>query len=93
MRTVAITPSKARNLPAEIVRKVCQEWTVAGLNAILDANPRPKQPLRFLYMSGAAAADPAHPHSKDVKMWMPPYMIEYAKMRVSALLISVSGNL
>ncbi|CAO2649672.1 Nn.00g009640.m01.CDS01 [Neocucurbitaria sp. VM-36] len=79
--TVAITPSKARDLPTEIVRKVCQEWTLVGLKTILDANPSSKQPFRFLYMSGSAASDPANAHSKDTKAWMPQHMVEYSKMR------------
>ncbi|KAH8725390.1 hypothetical protein GQ44DRAFT_826520 [Phaeosphaeriaceae sp. PMI808] len=79
--TVAITPGKSRTLPPETVRKVCQEWAVAGFKAILEANSNQKNRLRFLYMSGAAASDPANPHSKDVKVWMPKYMIDYSKMR------------
>jgi hypothetical protein len=82
LRTVAITPSKANALPVETVRKVCQEWTVAGLTAILDANPNPPKPFRFLYMSGIAASDPARKHTKDVDVWTPKSMMEYSKMRV-----------
>lgn len=81
---MAITPNKARSLPIEEVRKVCQGWTISGFKAILDANPSPKQPLRFLYMSGAAASDPAQEHSKDTATWMPKSMVEYSHMRVSA---------
>jgi hypothetical protein len=81
-RTVAITPSKANALPVETVRKVCQEWTVAGLTTILDANPTPPKPFRFLYMSGIAAYDPERRHSKDVEVWTPKSMVEYSKMRV-----------
>lgn len=82
-RTVAITPSKARQMAPETVRMVCQDWVVEGLKAILEANPSPEQPLRFLYMSGSMAFDPARPRSRNKTIWIPSYIMEYSKMRVS----------
>ncbi len=61
IRTVAITPSKARALPFEQVRRVCHDYTLLGLETLFAASKqggREKsnntQPFRFLYMSGAA---------------------------------------
>jgi hypothetical protein len=67
-------------MPFDTVRKVCQEWTLAGFKAVLDANPN--KPLRFLYMSGAASSDPSHDQNKS---WTPKSMLQYAQMRVSQL--------
>ncbi|KAH7564392.1 hypothetical protein BM1_01439 [Bipolaris maydis] len=80
--TVAITPSKARQMAPETVRMVCQDWVVEGLKAILEANPSPEQPLRFLYMSGSMAFDPARPRSRNKTIWIPSYIMEYSKMRL-----------
>ncbi|KAF1994731.1 hypothetical protein P154DRAFT_624482 [Amniculicola lignicola CBS 123094] len=79
--TVAITPSKAKAHPAETVLKVNQEWALAGLRAIIDANPNPKKPVRFLYMSGAAAHDPDGVDKGATKPWMPKSMEEYGLQR------------
>lgn len=53
IRTVAITPSKSQSQDFEVVKRVCQTSTLAGINAIHQAGPA--KPFRFLYMSGAAA--------------------------------------
>ena len=82
-RTVAITPSKAKAQDPELVRKVCQTWAIQGLKTMLEVNQNSAHPFRFLYMSGTGSMDPARPMSKDKKVWMPSYMVEYGKMRVS----------
>ena len=78
-RTVAITPSKSRGLPFDEVRRVCLDYTVAGLQAIFQAQDEGRthdsKPLRFLYMSGSAAE---RDQSKR-----PTMMAEYCLMRVS----------
>ncbi|RYP31941.1 hypothetical protein DL767_005482 [Monosporascus sp. MG133] len=51
--TVAITPGKSRALDWEVVKRVCQTSTLAGLAAMCEAGPA--RPFRFLYMSGATA--------------------------------------
>ena len=58
--------------------------TIAGFKAILEADPKPKQPFRFLYMSGVAAFDPDGPaHSRTISSWVPKAMKEQCLMRVS----------
>jgi hypothetical protein len=81
LRTVAITPFKSRSMPFETVRKVCQEWTLAGLNAMVDSSPN--QPFRFLYMSGAASSKADDKNNS----WTPKYMAQYSLMRVSVFLV------
>jgi hypothetical protein len=76
LRTVAITPFKSRSMSFETVRRVCQEWTLAGLNAMADSNPN--QPFRFLYMSGAASSKADDKNNS----WTPKYMAQYSLMRV-----------
>ena len=83
-RTVAITPRKSKNFDFEIVRRVCQDCTLAGLKAMLESrtsgsssrssseNPS-SAPFRFMYMSGAATE---RDQSKT-----PSYMPQYSLMR------------
>jgi len=77
-RTVAITPTKSRGFEFDEVRRVCQEHTLAGLQAMLEArgeggNQKMPQPFRFMYMSGTAAE---RDQSKT-----PSFMPEYTLMR------------
>ncbi|RYP83828.1 hypothetical protein DL770_005298 [Monosporascus sp. CRB-9-2] len=51
--TVAITPGKSRAHDWEVVKRVCQTSTLAGLAAMCEAGPA--RPFRFLYVSGATA--------------------------------------
>ncbi|EXJ57465.1 hypothetical protein A1O7_07813 [Cladophialophora yegresii CBS 114405] len=56
--TLAITPTKAKSMPWDEVVKVCREYTMTGLQAIVEARRRGSArstPLRFLYMSGESA--------------------------------------
>ncbi|MCJ1437930.1 hypothetical protein MMC27_007317 [Xylographa pallens] len=74
--TVAITPTKSRFVEFDEVRRVCQEHTLAGLQALLEAHSEgdniPK-PFRFMYMSGTAAG-----RDKDKP---PSFMPQYSLMR------------
>jgi hypothetical protein len=77
---VAIKPSKSRGLEFDEVRRVCHDYTLAGLQAMVEAHGKSGSnaaPLRFMYMSGSAAErDP-----KKVPILMPEYLL----MRVSIL--------
>ncbi|KAH7375409.1 hypothetical protein B0T11DRAFT_270309 [Plectosphaerella cucumerina] len=56
--TVAVTPTRSRLLNAAEVKRVCHDYTAAGLHAMYDAGPA--KPFRFLYMSGSnSQRDPA----------------------------------
>ncbi|KAL2039747.1 hypothetical protein N7G274_007606 [Stereocaulon virgatum] len=72
--TVAITPSKSRGLEFDEVRRVCHDYTLAGLQAIFEAHGKSGSnaaPLRFMYMSGSAAQrDP-----KEVPRFMSKYLL------------------
>lgn len=70
--TVAITPSKSRGLDFAEVRRVCQEYTLAGLSAMFEAQGESgAAPFRFLYMGGAASE---RDQSKTPRM-MPQYCL------------------
>ncbi len=72
-RTVAITPTKAKTMNSADVKRICHDFTMAGLNAIWEAGPA--KPFRFLYMSGNnAVRDPAK---------RPMILGDYCVMRVS----------
>src|ERR1700761_770401 len=74
-RTVAITPTKSRSMDFEIVRRVCHDYTLVGLRAMVEARKETTTPFRFLYMSGSAAErDPTK---------TPRFMPQYSSMRVS----------
>ncbi|KAF8313868.1 hypothetical protein DL93DRAFT_2080788 [Clavulina sp. PMI_390] len=51
--TVAIPPFLHQSMPFDEVVRVCQTCTIAGLNAMVEAQP--STPFRFLYMSNALA--------------------------------------
>ncbi|KAK3936723.1 hypothetical protein QBC46DRAFT_394324 [Diplogelasinospora grovesii] len=73
--TVAITPSKSRSLPFDEVKRVCQDCTMSGLDALYSAAAVDKreEPFRFIYMSGAVT-------SRDRSV-TPRFMPEYSWMR------------
>ncbi|KAJ6512994.1 putative nucleoside-diphosphate-sugar epimerase [Mycena sanguinolenta] len=68
--TVAITPTKSKDVPFDEVKRVCYTSTLVGLSAFRDAGVGP---FRFIYMSGVGAE---RDQSKT-----PPWMPEYALMR------------
>ncbi|KAK7980361.1 hypothetical protein PG989_012818 [Apiospora arundinis] len=51
--TVAVTPSKSKSMQFADVKRICQDFTMAGLQAMYEAGPA--KPFRFMYMSGTAA--------------------------------------
>lgn len=72
-RTVAVTPTKAQSMDPAQVKRVCHDYTMAGLKAMHEAGPA--KPFRFLYMSGNnAVRDPAR---------RPRILGDYCVMRVS----------
>ena len=75
---MAITPSKSRGLDSGEVRRVCQDYTLAGLQAMFEAHGEGGSgvtPFRFMYMSGTAA-------ERDQNK-TPSFMPRYSLMRVS----------
>jgi hypothetical protein len=78
-RTVAVTPTKSKLMDAADVKRVCHDYTVAGLQAIYEAGPA--KPFRFLYMSGyMSQRDPLKK----------PFLLgDYAVMRVSQTHLSL----
>jgi len=76
--TVAITPGKSRGYEFDEVRRICQEHTLTGLQAMLEAhteggNQNTHPPLRFMYISGTAA-------ERDQNK-TPSFMPQYTLMR------------
>ncbi|MCJ1399425.1 hypothetical protein MMC11_002627 [Xylographa trunciseda] len=75
--TVAITPIKSRGIDFEEIRRVCYEYTLAGLQAMFkahnDGESKGRSPFHFLYMSGAGAE---RDQSKT-----PRFMAQYDLMR------------
>lgn len=73
---MAVTPNKTRAMPWDEVRKICLEYTIAGLET-LSKLPRGNEakPLQFLYVSGS---NTERDHTK--KPWV---MGDYCLMRVS----------
>ncbi|MCJ1473565.1 hypothetical protein MMC13_002216 [Lambiella insularis] len=73
--TVAITPTKSRGLDFDEVRRVCHDFTLAGLKAMFKAHSegesRGDSPFRFLYMSGVAAER----DQSKTPGWMPQYSL------------------
>ncbi len=73
-RTVAITPTKSKSIDFEVVRRVCQEYTLTGLRTMSEAGGRKNSiPFRFVYMSGAAT-------ERD-QTKTPSFMPQYSLMR------------
>lgn len=57
-------------MPFEEVRKICHDYTVAGLDAIFEVRDK-STPLRFCYMSGEASE-----RDQNAKpTWMPEYTL------------------
>ncbi|KAL7784590.1 hypothetical protein V8C37DRAFT_395559 [Trichoderma ceciliae] len=51
---MAVTPRKSGTMPWEEVRKVCLDYTIAGLETLSKLPPgNTAKPLKFLYISGA----------------------------------------
>ncbi|KAK4693336.1 hypothetical protein P7C71_g4045, partial [Lecanoromycetidae sp. Uapishka_2] len=74
--TVAITPRKSRGIDFKEVRRVCQDATLAGLQAMFEARSKAgnnAKPLRFMYVSGSAT-------ERDQNK-TPRYMPQYCLMR------------
>lgn len=71
-RTVAITPLRSTAYNFSDVERICQEWTMAGLEAMYSADT--VKPFRFLYMSGRGVErDQSKPRS---------FLSQYSLMRV-----------
>lgn len=73
-----MTPSQLKTMPWEETRKICYDYTIAGLETIAQL-PRNAAgtPLRFLYTSGAKTVrDPSQ------KPWI---LGDYSLMRVCPL--------
>lgn len=60
------------------VKKICQDYTLFGLKTIQEAREEGMEPLRFVYVSGAAT-------ERDQSR-RPSWMPEYSLMRVSLFL-------
>ena len=74
-RTVGITPGRARTYDFAEVKRVCQDCTIAGLEALRETNSAAQKPVRFVYLSG-------HGISQDFTT--KPFVLgEYRTMRVS----------
>jgi hypothetical protein len=73
---MAVTPNKSATMPWDEVRKICVEYTVAGIET-LSKLPRGNEakPLRFFYVSGANTE-----RDQTKKPWV---MGGYCLMRVS----------
>jgi len=68
---LAITPSKSKAFAPEQVRKVCLDYTVAGIREISSVA---NKPFRFIYTSGAMAER----DQSNKNLWLIP---EYRRMR------------
>ncbi len=83
-RNLAITPSKARGMSTEELKKVCHDYTINGLDCMA-AVANLDHPFRFIYTSGAMTE-----RDQDRQgLWLIP---EYRKMRVSLVNILVSDS-
>lgn len=73
---MAVTPNKSMTMPWDEVRKICLDYTVAGIET-LSKLPRGNdaKPLRLVYVSGANVE-----RDQTKKPWM---MGGYLLMRVS----------
>ena len=72
-RTVAVTPFRTGGFDFDEVKRVCQDCTLAGFNAMYEAGPA--RPFRFLYFS--AEGTPRDPRMRPIIMG------DYQMMRVS----------
>ncbi|KAL2206908.1 hypothetical protein CC79DRAFT_1370303 [Sarocladium strictum] len=55
--TVAITPFRLRGMDFAEVKRVCQDCTVAGLNATKEVAAASAKPMTFIYMSAEGTPD------------------------------------
>ncbi|KAK8094852.1 hypothetical protein PG997_001537 [Apiospora hydei] len=62
--TVAVTPSKSKSMEFAEVKRICQDFTMAGMQAMYEAGPA--KPFRFMYMSGTAAPPRPEPEARVV---------------------------
>lgn len=74
-RLIAVTPAKLGSMSIEEVRKICVDYTMAGLET-LAALPRDAgaRPFRFIYTSGAKSE-----RDQQKKPWI---LAEHVLMRV-----------
>ncbi|KAK8133681.1 hypothetical protein PG984_005693 [Apiospora sp. TS-2023a] len=70
--TVAVTPSKSKAMEFAEVKRICQDFTMAGMQAMYEAGPA--RPFRFIYMSGTAT-------NRDPNQKPGWFMPEYTQMR------------
>ncbi|RMZ82811.1 hypothetical protein DV737_g1882, partial [Chaetothyriales sp. CBS 132003] len=76
--TVAITPAKSVGQDAAEVKRVCDDYTFLGLDAITSARQtKTTTPLRFLYLSGMAVSR----DTSAIPDWVPKEMLPYLHMR------------
>jgi nucleoside-diphosphate-sugar epimerase len=50
--TIAITPSKAKEISWDETVRICRDYALAGLDAVAAAPRKQSAPLRFVYISG-----------------------------------------
>ena len=77
---MAITPRKSRGLDFGDVRHVCQDYTLAGLQAMFEARGESGTgvtPFRFMYLSGRAVER----DQNKTPTFMPPYSLMRVSMR------------
>lgn len=72
---MGITPGRASTYDFAEVKRVCQDCTIAGLEALREANRSTSKPVKFVYLSG-------HGISQDLTT-KPMLLGEYRLMRVS----------
>lgn len=77
---MGITPGRASTYDFAEVRRVCQDCTMAGLEALREANSGASNPVKFVYLSG-------HGVSQDFAT-KPLILGEYLTMRVSQTYLS-----
>lgn len=69
-----MTPLKSKTLDFPEVKRICQDCTLAGFNAIYESGPA--RPFRFVYFSGEGIME--DPNAKK-----PLFLGDYMIMRVS----------
>ena len=75
-RPLGITPRKASGIDFSEVRRVCVDYTMAGVQTLLEVRGKASPPFRFLYVSGIAA--------ETDRSKTPRFQPEYTWMRVSS---------
>jgi len=69
--TIAVTPSKSRSMDLKEVRRICHDYTLIGLKAMVEARRSTSTTFRFMYMSGIAAER----DQTKTPSFMPPYSL------------------